>query len=229
MRLRSHDLIAAGGRTRTEARGVRGSKSPGTDYIETESEYPGGRGAPGRMTNAGHETWFLGGTLGATAAGLGWGRGMVSLLGATAAISLPSLALADDEDSLVAPVPIPNGDAGTHHFLPQSRQRGQHHHRLQRVRKAKLPRAGATPTVFENPNGLGFFPPPFHLHGHLLPPGYPGPRNDRNRPRRAGFEFRLAPGGPLKKAQATCGRLRPPGMFGGWCLSRSSKPSVGRC
>lgn len=61
---------------------------------------------------------FLGGTLGATAAGLGWGRGMVSMLGATAAISLPSFALADDEDSLVAPVPIPNGDAGTHHFLP---------------------------------------------------------------------------------------------------------------
>ena len=61
---------------------------------------------------------FLGGTLGATAAGLGWGGGMVSLAGAASAISLPSLALADDEGSLVEPVPIPNGDGGTHHFLP---------------------------------------------------------------------------------------------------------------
>ena len=50
------------------------------------------------------------------------------------------------------------------------------------------PGAGATPTVFENPNGLAFFPPSFHLRGHLLPPGFPGPRNDRNRPRGAGFE-----------------------------------------
>jgi len=38
---------------------------------------------------------------------------------------------------------------------------------------------------------LGFFPPSFHLRGPLLPPGFPGLRNDRNRPRRAGFEFRL--------------------------------------
>jgi hypothetical protein len=61
---------------------------------------------------------FLGGTLGATAAGLGWGGGMASLAGVASAISLPSLALADDEGTLVEPMPIPNGDAGTHHFLP---------------------------------------------------------------------------------------------------------------
>src|SRR5262245_47611157 len=61
---------------------------------------------------------FLGRTLGATAAGLGWGRGVVPLAGAVSAISLPGLALADDGGSLVAPRPIPNGDGGTHHFLP---------------------------------------------------------------------------------------------------------------
>ena len=33
-----------------------------------------------------------------------------------------------------------------------------------------------------------------------LPPGFPGRKNDRNRPRGAGFEFRLGPGRPLKKA-----------------------------
>ena len=61
---------------------------------------------------------FLGGTLGATAAGLSWSRGILTLASAASAIGLPSLALADDEGSLVAPMPIPHGDAGTHHFLP---------------------------------------------------------------------------------------------------------------
>src|SRR5215471_14097895 len=54
-------------------------------------------------------------------------------------------------------------------------------------------RALAPPQRFsKTPTVLGFFPPPFHLLGHLLPAGFPGPRNDRNRPRRAGFKFRLA-------------------------------------
>jgi hypothetical protein len=61
---------------------------------------------------------FLGRTLGATAAGVGWGRGLASLAGAASAIGLPSLAVADDAGSQVAPRPIPNGDFGTHHFLP---------------------------------------------------------------------------------------------------------------
>src|SRR5262252_4638403 len=34
---------------------------------------------------------------------------------------------------------------------------------------------------------------------------------------------------PVKRGLTTYDRLTSEGMFGGWCLSRSSKPSVGRC
>ena len=61
---------------------------------------------------------FLGGTLAAGGAGLGWAAGLPPVLGAGTALAFPTLALADDDGSQVEPRPIPNGDGGTHHFLP---------------------------------------------------------------------------------------------------------------
>jgi len=61
---------------------------------------------------------FLGGAIGAGVAGLGWQGGLAPMLGAGAALAFPAAALADDDGSQVMPRPIPNGDAGTHHFLP---------------------------------------------------------------------------------------------------------------
>lgn len=61
---------------------------------------------------------FLGSALGATAAGFGWEVGLAPLLGTGAALAFPTVVSADDDGSQVMPRPIPNGDAGTHHFLP---------------------------------------------------------------------------------------------------------------
>jgi hypothetical protein len=79
---------------------------------------PGPRGVPGEDDMEVTRRRFLGRTLGATAVGLGWGGGLPPLLGAGTALAVPTLALADDGGSQVEPRPIPNGDAGTHHFLP---------------------------------------------------------------------------------------------------------------
>lgn len=61
---------------------------------------------------------FLGSAVGATVAGFGLEGRLGSMLGAGAALAFPAIASADDDGSQVMPRPIPNGDAGTHHFLP---------------------------------------------------------------------------------------------------------------
>lgn len=61
---------------------------------------------------------FLGGALGTTAASFGWTIGRPPLVTSAFARDLSALSLARLEESQVAPRPIPNGDSGTHHFLP---------------------------------------------------------------------------------------------------------------
>src|SRR5262245_56913567 len=75
---------------------------------------------------------------------------------------------------------------------------------------------------------LGFFPPSSTSTATSCH-WFPKPQKRPKPAVKSRFRVEASPWRALEKALATCGRLRPPGMFGGWCLPRSSKPSVGRC